>query len=131
MKDLIIFIDSCDTLIDESTQVFDERGIVTEAQWIPGAQEALDELYNEGYQIVLVADGEWESFVNVYTKNGRWNCFCEKVVSEIVGVQKPEQLMFETAFHLLQLKNEEKENIVMIGNNLKKDIAGANEFGII
>ena len=37
-KNLIIFTDSGDTIIDESTQVFDERGIVARAEFIPGAQ---------------------------------------------------------------------------------------------
>ena len=47
-KNLIIFTDSGDTIIDESTQVFDERGIVTEAAFIPGAGEVLRELKEEG-----------------------------------------------------------------------------------
>lgn len=57
-KNLIIFTDSGDTIIDESTQVFDERGIVTEAEFIPGAGELLEQLKKEGYRIALVADGE-------------------------------------------------------------------------
>lgn len=47
-KNLIIFTDSGDTIIDESTQIFDERGIVTEAEFIPGAGEVLQQLQEEG-----------------------------------------------------------------------------------
>ncbi len=36
-KNLIIFTDSGDTIIDEGTQIYDDRGIVTEAEFIPGA----------------------------------------------------------------------------------------------
>ena len=43
-KKLIIFTDSGDTIIDESTQVFDERGIVARAEFIPGAGEVLRQL---------------------------------------------------------------------------------------
>ena len=64
-KNLIIFTDSGDTIIDESTQVYDDKGIVTRAEFIPGAGEVLAWLKKEGYRIALVADGEWESFQNV------------------------------------------------------------------
>ena len=45
-KKLIIFIDSGDTLIDEATQVRDERGIVLRADFIPGAGEMLKTLHH-------------------------------------------------------------------------------------
>lgn len=129
-KNLIIFTDSGDTIIDEGTQVFDERGIVTEAGFIPGAGEVLKQLKEEGYRIALVADGEWESFQNVYKKNGLGYCFEEWIVSEVVGEQKPARSMFDTAMEKMKLKEADKPFIVMIGNNLKKDVAGANRYGI-
>ncbi len=79
-KNLIIFTDSGDTIIDEGTQVYDDRGIVMEADFIPGAGEMLAQLKEEGYRIALVADGEWESFQNVYRKNGLGYCFEEWIV---------------------------------------------------
>jgi putative hydrolase of the HAD superfamily len=133
MKDkrLIIFTDSGDTIIDEGTQVYDDRGIVLEADFIPGAGEVLKQLHEEGFTIALVADGEWDSFQNVYRKNGLGYCFDAWVVSEVVGLQKPAPIMFETAYEKLGLTEEDKKRIVMIGNNLKKDIAGANRQGLI
>jgi len=130
-KKLIIFTDSGDTIIDEATQVRDERGIVLEAECIPGADQVLRQLDEEGYTIALVADGEWESFQNVFKRNGLGVCFDAWVVSEVVGKQKPEAIMFETAYEKLGLTELDKKRIVMIGNNLKKDIAGANRQGII
>ena len=47
-KNLIIFTDSGDTIIDEGTQVFDERGIVITADFIPGADVVLKTLQEEG-----------------------------------------------------------------------------------
>lgn len=129
-KNLIIFTDSGDTIIDESTQVFDERGIVTSAGFIPGAGEVLKQLKEEGYRIALVADGEWESFQNVYRENGLGYCFEEWIVSEVVGEQKPARSMFDTAMEKMGLNDGDKPFIVMIGNNLKKDVAGANRYGI-
>ena len=129
-RNLIIFTDSGDTIIDEGTQVYDDRGIVLEAECIPGAGEVLRQLHDEGFTIALVADGEWESFRNVYRKNGLGYCFDAWVVSEVVGQQKPAPIMFETAFEKLQLTDADRSRVVMIGNNLKKDIAGANRQGL-
>ena len=44
IKEWIVFLDSGDTLVDETTQVFDERGVVLRAQLIPGARELLEVL---------------------------------------------------------------------------------------
>ena len=129
-RNLIIFTDSGDTIIDEGTQVFDERGIVTKADFIPGADEVLKTLKEEGYRIALVADGEWESFQNVYRENGLGYCFEEWIVSEVVGEQKPARSMFDTAMEKMKLTDADKPQIVMIGNNLKKDVAGANRYGL-
>ncbi len=129
-KNLILFTDSGDTIIDESTQVYDGRGIVTRADFIPGAGEVLRQLKEEGYRIALVADGEWESFQNVYRENGLGYCFEEWIVSEVVGEQKPARSMFDAAMEKMKLTEGDKPFIVMIGNNLKKDVAGANRYGI-
>lgn len=129
-RNLIIFTDSGDTIIDEGTQVFDENGIVIKADFIPGADKVLKTLQEEGYRIALVADGEWESFQNVYRGNGLGYCFEELIVSEVVGEQKPAKSMFDTAMEKMKLTDADKPQIVMIGNNLKKDIAGANRYGI-
>lgn len=129
-KRLIVFTDSGDTFIDEGTEVRDENGIVITAEMIPGAKEVLKELYDDGYLIAMVADGEEQSFTNVYQYHGLADCFQTRSISEIVGVQKPEAAMFEDAMRKNNLTAADKKRIVMIGNNIKKDIAGANRFGI-
>lgn len=131
-RQLILFTDSGDTIIDEGTQVYQEPDpeIVSKADFIENAGEILRKLHEDGYTIALVADGEWDSFQNVYRENGLGFCFDAWVVSEKVGQQKPARIMFETAMQKLGLSDQDKRRIVMIGNNLKKDIAGANAFGI-
>ena len=130
-KKLIIFTDSGDTIIDEGTQVYDDRGIVLEADFIPGAGEVLKQLHEEGFTIALVADGEWESFQKNKGENGLGYCCDAWVVSEVVLLEKPAPIMFVTAYEKLGLTEADKIRIVMIGNNLKKDIAGANRQGLI
>ena len=129
-KKLIIFTDCGDTIVDEATQVIDENGFVTKADFIEDAGEVLKELKEDGYTIALVADGEEESFRNIFSENGLRYCFDAWVVSESVGVQKPAMEMFQKALEDLNLTDTDKKRIVMIGNNLKKDIAGANSFGV-
>lgn len=129
-KRLIIFTDCGDTIIDEATQVYDDRHIVQRADFIPGADEVLKTLHAEGFTVLAVADGEVESFGNIFRENGLGYCIDGWVISEAVGLQKPAPIMFETAMARLGLTGADKSRIVMIGNNLKKDVAGANRMGL-
>ena len=129
-KKIIIFTDSGDTIIDESTEIRNQDGIVIHAGLIPGAGETLKALWEDGYTIAMVADGEEQSFTNVYEENGLGHCFHTRTISEIVGVQKPSEKMFRDAMDKNRLTEDDKGRIVMIGNNVRKDIAGANRFGI-
>ena len=130
MRELIVFTDSGDTLVDETTQVFDERGIVLRAELIPGARELLETLRREGVRVAMVADGEAESFRNVYSRLGLLDCFEARICSSDVGAEKPSPLMFEAAMRAMGLTGEDKPRIVMVGNHVKKDILGANRFGL-
>lgn len=132
-KKLIVFTDSGDTIIDEASQQYmaEKPDIVSRADYIENAGQVLEELHQAGHTIALVADGREESFQNVYRANGLRHCFDAWVVSETIGVEKPRREMFQTAMDALGLTDEDKGRVVMIGNNLKKDVAGANRFGIV
>lgn len=130
-KKLIIFIDSGDTLIDEGTEQRGPDGIVYHAELIEGAGEMLRTLHDRGHTIALVADGEEQSFTNMYIENGLGDCFAVRSISQCVGIQKPGQAMFQTALDMLGLSPADKARIIMVGNNVRKDIVGANRFGIV
>lgn len=130
-KELIIFTDSGDTLIDEGSEIRKVKdGVVYEAQFIPGAKETLLELKERGYCVVLVADGLKESFDRIYAGHHLEDIFDGRAISEIVGEEKPSPQMFAAAMKLLGLRDEDKKRILMVGNNIKRDIVGANRFGI-
>ncbi|MDF2943345.1 MAG: hydrolase [Herbinix sp.] len=129
-KDLIVFIDSGDTIVDESTEIKDENGTVLHAKMLEGAGETLVKLHQSGYTIALVADGTKTSFDNIYTENGLDYCFAAKAISGELGYEKPSEIMFLHAMKELGLKECDKPRIVMIGNNIKRDIVGANRIGI-
>lgn len=129
-KNLIIFFDSGDTLVDETTEVRDSRGIVVKAELHDGGKELLLQLHNEGFTLALVADGEVESFKNIYSQHGLQNIFAARAVSEAVGIMKPAAKMFQTAFDALHLTKNDKNRTVMIGNRYNRDVLGANQYGI-
>ncbi len=49
------------------------------------------------------------------------------IVSEMVGVGKPNELMFETALNKLNIP---REKVVMVGDSLRSDILGAQKAGV-
>jgi putative hydrolase of the HAD superfamily len=128
-KKLVIFLDSGDTLIDESTEVRDKAGIVQRAQMVPGAYKTVRTLAERGYTLVLVADGEFLSFQHSLTQNGMYQYFSALIVSEIIRARKPDPRMFQAAMGAVNLGDHDRGRIVMVGNNLSRDIRGANQMG--
>lgn len=127
----VLFFDCGDTIIDEGSEMrMQEGGVVRTAQLIPGAKEALWELRRRGHRIALVADGLDESFRRMLAMHGLLGCFDAFAISETVGAEKPSAAMFQTALDALGLQDEDKARIVMIGNNVERDIVGANRFGV-
>jgi putative hydrolase of the HAD superfamily len=116
--------------VDEAAQEW-ERGIVLRSGLIPGAARALRRIRNQGHAIALVADGEVESMDNVYRQHKLEDCFNARIISQAVGASKPDPAMFQAAMDALGLSETDKGRIVMVGNNLGRDITGANRFGIV
>lgn len=129
-KELIIFLDCGDTIIDEGTEIRDEHDIVVEANIIPGADIMVKTLAERGYTLALVADGLAQSFKNILTQNGLYDYFKVMIYSENLKVHKPSPRMFKAAVGALDLDEKDHRRIVMVGNNLSRDIKGANNVGI-
>jgi len=129
-KRIIVFIDSGDTIIDEGTEIRDENDIVQSADVIEGADQLLRTLMADGYRVAMVADGYAQSFYNMYMGLGLLDCFEHLIFSSDVGEHKPHPKMFETALEKMGLTHEDCKKIVMVGNNLERDIAGANGMGM-
>jgi HAD superfamily hydrolase (TIGR01549 family) len=119
-----VCLDSGDTLIDEGTEIKDENGVTQRAEFIPGAPELLRQLVDQGYRLALVADGPRSTFEN--TLGVLFHLFSSHAISSDVGVSKPDSRMFRAALDL-----DDYSRVVMVGNNLERDIKGANRMGII
>lgn len=130
-KKLIIFTDIGDTIIDEGSEIRKvPGGIVYQADCIPGAKETMLALYEQGYTIAMVADGYIESFQNTMNQNGLNHIFAAKSISEEFNQEKPATIMFQSALERLGLTDADKNRIIMIGNNIERDMVGAKRFGI-
>ena len=132
IKNIIIFTDCGDTLVDESKQVFNSQfcELVETAELIEGAREELEQLNAHGFRVAMVADGLVKSFDNIIRQHRLEPFFETCVISEEVGCHKPDERMFFTAMQRMGLTENDIPRIVMIGNNLKRDIVGANRLGI-
>ena len=128
---LDICLDCGDTLADESTEVKDERGVTLKADLIPGAADMVRAIKKRGYPLALVADGPTGTFENILTQHDLYDLFDFFSISEQVGVNKPAARMFTNALDQLGIVKTDYPRVVMVGNNLERDIKGANALGLI
>ena len=130
-RKLILFTDIGDTIIDEGSELRDvPGGVVRRADCLPGARAAMLDIFAAGFPIAMVADGLVESFDNTMRLHGLEHIFAARAISEAVGAEKPSPRIFAEAMRQLGLGEADKPRIVMVGNNLARDVAGANRFGI-
>ena len=128
---LAICLDSGDTLVDEGTEVKDADAVVQRAELIPGAAALVAAIKARGYPLALVADGPVGSFQNILTQHKLYDYFDVFAISGAVGVEKPAAAIFHHALQQLAIRPQAYGRVVMVGNNLARDIAGANALGII
>ena len=128
---LAVCVDCGDTLADENTEIKDERGVTLEADLIPGAADMVGAIKTRGYPLALVADGPSGTFKNILTQHELYDLFDVFSISEQVGVAKPNARMFATALDQLDIPKADYHRVIMVGNNLERDIKGANALGLI
>jgi FMN phosphatase YigB (HAD superfamily) len=130
-KQLIIFLDSGDTIMNEATEVYEgNTELVLSVEVIPGADTMVKELHKRGFTLAIVADGLAQSFKNAFTQHDIYHCFTSLTYSEQVRALKPSPRMFKAAMGSLELTDEDCSRIIMVGNNLSRDIKGANLMGL-
>jgi putative hydrolase of the HAD superfamily len=72
-----------------------------------------------------------QSFKNLLTLNGLYEYFEVLIYSEQLKVEKPNPRMFKAAIGAMDLEVQDCHRIMMVGNNLSRDVKGANQLGII
>lgn len=127
----VVLLDAGDTLVDEATQVVDDQGVVLRAELVAGAAALVYALSDAGHPLGLVADGPAASFHNVLGAAGLLDRFDALAISGDVGIEKPAPEMFRAALDALGVAEADYGEVVMVGNNLRRDIGGANALGLI
>ena len=103
---------------------------------VDGAKELLDYLKGK-YVLACASNGPFEQQINRLKVGGFYNYFNHHFISEAVGHQKPSKEFFSFCLNEIneRLSNGGKEKllpdeVIMIGDSLTSDIAGAIGSGI-
>ena len=128
---LALLFDLGDTIMIEESEVKDAEGTTMTADLIPGMAEALRALRARGYRLALVADSRPHTPPNVLRQHGLLELFETLAISEVVGVSKPDARMFRAALDALEVAPADYGRTAMVGNNLERDVVGANRLGLI
>jgi HAD superfamily hydrolase (TIGR01549 family) len=126
-----LLFDLGDTLMVEESEVKDAQGTTLQADLVPGMAETLRHFKSQGYPLALVADSHTDTPANVLHQHGLYDLFDYLAISEVVGVQKPHPLIFQTALQALNISESDYGRVAMVGNNLERDVVGANCLGLI
>ena len=93
---------------------------------LPDSEEVVRYLANR-YPLTIVSNGFVEVQYEKVRRSGLQDCFRHIVLSEEVGWQKPNPLIFREA---LSRNGLEAEEVLMIGDSYSSDIQGARNAGI-
>jgi len=98
----------------------------TKTNLFEGAHETLQYLHSK-YVLHLITNGFKESQDMKIKGAGIGKYFDQIIVSEDVGVNKPDPAIFQ---HALDVAGAEKQTSIMIGDSLEADVMGALNFGM-
>ena len=103
------------------------ENLIQASTFLAGAQSLLDQLKKQ-YRLALLTNG----FVSVQhariARLGLGDLFNPVIISEEVGVAKPDPAIFDIA--LEKMEHPDKDNVLMIGDSLSSDIRGGVNAGI-
>ncbi len=98
----------------------------TKTNLFEGAEKVLTYLQNK-YDLHIISNGFKETTLTKMDLCGLNPYFTNVIISEDVGINKPDRLIFEHAITKADAKVEES---IMIGDSLEADIRGAQNFGM-
>jgi putative hydrolase of the HAD superfamily len=125
-----ILFDLGDCIMRESTE--EKVDDVTQrAELVPGMADLLRRLKDDGQRLSLVADTRIGTYQNVLRQHDLYDLFDAFAISEEVEAQKPDRRIFLHALDQLAIPEADWGRVVMVGNNLARDVRGANVLGLI
>jgi len=125
-----VLFDLGDVIMREETE--EKVDDVTQrADLYPGMADLLRGLRERAVPLGLVADTRDGTYRNVLGMHGLMDVFDAFAISDHVGVEKPNRRIFEHALEQLGIAEADRGAVAMVGNNLARDIRGANALGLI
>lgn len=124
-----ILFDLGDVIMREETEEKID-GVTQRAELVPGMAALLREIKAAGKRLGLVADTREGTYLNVLGQHGLLDLFDVFAISDLLGCEKPDRRMFAHALAGLGLDPADWPRVVMVGNNLSRDIRGANALGL-
>jgi HAD superfamily hydrolase (TIGR01549 family) len=128
---IALLFDLGDTIMIEESEIKDAEETTLQADLIPGMAEALHRFHDQGYNLALVADSRPNTPPNVLRQHGLLAVFDYLAISEVIGTSKPNPEIFRAALDALRVPESDYGRVVMVGNNLERDVVGANRLGLI
>jgi len=98
----------------------------TKTNLFPGAHKVLTYLKSK-YVLHLISNGFKESTEIKIAGSNISNYFGQIIISETIGINKPDPAIFE---HALNLAGAVKQESIMIGDSIEADVRGAMNFGM-
>lgn len=131
MKLAAILFDLGDVIMQEATEVKDGELNTLRAELVDGMDDVLRALKSRSYKFGLVADTRPKTAWNVLHQHNLYDMFDTLAISENVGCEKPDARIFVAALDALNIAPSDYARVAMVGNNLARDIRGANALGLI
>ncbi|ETX11501.1 dUMP phosphatase [Marinomonas ushuaiensis DSM 15871] len=94
---------------------------------LPGATELITYLHENNIKMGIITNGFAQLQQIRLERTGLQSYFLPVVISELVGVAKPNPLIFQHAYE--QMGAPDKAQVLMVGDTLESDILGGNNFG--
>lgn len=94
---------------------------------IDGAEESVEKL-NDRFNLAIITNGLRDVQRPRIADSSIYGYFPVIVISEEVGAAKPDKKIFDIAFQMMD--GPQKEEVLLIGDSLTSDIAGAMNYGI-
>lgn len=95
---------------------------------IKGATDLLQILLAKNFKLVIITNGLKEVQRPRLNAANLTSYFKEIIVSDEIGVAKPQSAFFEYTFQ--QINNPAKDSVLVVGDSLNSDIKGGNNFGL-
>jgi 2-haloacid dehalogenase len=103
------------------------RNLAAASQLMEGAQEIVEKLYGKA-GLMIMTNGLKDVQRSRFARSSIGGYFHDIVISEEVGVAKPDGRIFDVAFE--KMGNPRKQDVLMIGDSLTSDIKGGSDYGI-